>query len=191
MIPSFYNHNPATMKRRELTLPVYFDRYMNKTDDVTVIEALQISLNELESAPIEKWQMLGDAVYAPGKWSIKDILQHLIDTERVFCYRALSFARGEAEVKPYDENNYAQMANAQHRTIENLLEEAIALRKATILLFNSFSNEMLAQIGMGFKGAYSVHSIGFILGGHQRWHFEIIEKQYIPLLQKIPNPSQA
>lgn len=191
MIPSFYNHNPATMKRSKLTLPVYFDRYMNKTDDVTVIEALQISLNELESAPIEKWQMLDDAVYAPGKWTIKDMLQHLIDTERVFCYRALSFARGEAEVKPYDENNYAQMANAHHRTIENLIEEAIALRKATILLFNSFSNEMLAQIGMGFKGAYSVHSIGFILGGHQRWHFEIIEKQYIPLLQKTPNPSQA
>lgn len=179
------------MKRSELTLPVYFDRYMNKTDDVTVMEALQISLNELESAPKEKWKMLGDAVYAPNKWTIKDILQHLIDTERVFCYRALSFARGEAEVKPYDENNFAQMANAHHRTIEHLLEEAIALRKATILLFNSFSNEMLAKIGMGFKGEYSVHSIGFILGGHQRWHFEIIEERYIPLLQKAPSPFQA
>ena len=86
------------MKRSEITLPEYFDRYINKCDDVTILEALQQSLQELENAPIEKWKQLGDKVYAPGKWTIREILQHLIDTERVFSYRATAFSRGDENV---------------------------------------------------------------------------------------------
>jgi DinB superfamily len=167
------------MKRSEITLPEYFDRYIALTDDVSVMESLHTSLVELQNAPLEKWKKIGDQVYAPGKWKIKDILQHLIDTERVFCYRALSFARGEAEVKSYDEDAYARMAGAVHRTLEDLLEEAIAQRKSTIHLYNSFTQEMLDRVGMGFKGPYSVHAIGFIFGGHQRWHFRVIEERYV------------
>lgn len=167
------------MKRSEITLPAYFDRYINLTDDVSVMESLQISLSELQHAPIDTWRAIGDKVYAPGKWTIKDILQHLIDTERVFCYRALSFARGEAEVKSYDEDAYASMAGAIDRSLEDLLEEAIAQRKSTIHLYSSFTPDMLARIGMGFKGPYSVHAIGYIFGGHQRWHFKMIEERYM------------
>lgn len=170
------------MTRSQLTpMPEYFDRYINMTDDVTLMESLQISLLELENAPAGKWKAIGDEVYAPGKWTIKDILQHLIDTERVLCYRALSFARGEKEVKPFDEDNYGKMANANSRTIEDLLEEAIALRKSTIHLYKSFSPGMLNSVGIGFKGEYSVHAIGFIFPGHQRWHFKIIEEKYLTL----------
>jgi hypothetical protein len=150
-------------------------------DDVTLMEALETSLTELEDAPVNEWKAIGNYVYAPGKWTIKDIIQHLIDTERVFSYRALSFARGEKEVKPFDEDNYGKMANANSRTIEDLLEEAIGLRKATILLYKSFSPEMLNRVGIGFKGEYSVHAIGFIFAGHQRWHFKVIEERYLAL----------
>ena len=169
------------MKRSEIKLPEYFDRYINLTDDTSVLETLNTSLQELENAPLATWKSIGDKIYAPGKWTIKDILHHIIDTERVFCYRALSFARGEREVKSYDEDVYAKMANANIRSFENLLEEAIALRKATILLYKNFSNEMLNKIGIGFKGEYSVHAIGFIFGGHQRWHFKTIEERYLHL----------
>ncbi|MBK7230855.1 MAG: DinB family protein [Saprospiraceae bacterium] len=169
------------MKRSEIQLPEYFDRYILMTDDVSVLDAFKISLEELQSAPIEKWKAIHDKVYAPNKWTIKDILQHLIDTEWTFSYRALAFARGEKEARSYDENQYAEMAHATQRTIENLLEEAIALRKASILLYQSFDEEMLSRKGMGFKGEYSVHAIGYILCGHQRWHFKIIEERYMPL----------
>lgn len=172
------------MNRSQINLPVYFDRYMNLTDDVTVSEALNISLIELIQAPLAQWKSVGDAVYAKDKWTIKDILQHIIDTERIFCYRALSFARGEGEVKAFDEDIYATMANAAQRSIEDLLEELITLRKATILLYKSFDDKMLAMEGVGLKGTYSVHAIGFILAGHQRWHYKIIEERYLPLLQK-------
>ncbi|MBL7703576.1 MAG: DinB family protein [Ferruginibacter sp.] len=170
------------MTRSQLNpMPEYFDRYINMADDVTLMEALETSLTELKNAPVDEWKAIGDYVYAPGKWTIKDILQHLTDTERVFSYRALSFARGEKEVRPFDEDNYGKMANANSRTIEDLLEEAIAVRKATILLYKSFSPAMLNSMGIGFKGEYSVHAIGFIFAGHQRWHFKVIEERYLHL----------
>lgn len=171
------------MKLSEIALPEYFDRYILLNEDLDVLEALKRSLEELEQIPLEKWKELKDRVYAPDKWTLKDILQHIIDTERVFAYRALAFARGEQEVKSYDENEYAYLANANNRSLEDLLEEALILRKSTLLLFSSFTHEMLEKTGMGFKGPYSVHSIGYILGGHQRWHFKIIEERYLPLLQ--------
>ncbi len=173
------------MTRTQLPhLPEYFDRYINRADDVTVLEALQISLQELENAPIEKWEALGNKVYAPNKWTVKDILQHLTDTERVFAYRALSFARGEKQVMPFDEDLYGANANAQERSLTSLLEEAIVVRKATILLYKSFSAEVLEKVGIGFNGEYSVHAIGFIFCGHQRWHVKVIEERYFPLLEK-------
>jgi len=170
------------MKRSEIELPVYFDRYIQKTDDVHLLEALDISLSELEQAPIEAWKRHGHQIYAPGKWTIPDILQHLIDTERIFSYRALAFARGEKEVKSYNEDLYAANARADTRPIEDLVEEALALRKASIQLFRSFDEAMLASTGMGFRGEYSVHAIGFILAGHQRWHFEVIADRYLGLV---------
>jgi hypothetical protein len=165
-------------------MPEYFDRYIKMADDVDLSTALKISLQELENAPIEKWKALGQKTYAPDKWTVKDILQHLIDTERVFNYRALSFTRGENSVTPYDEENYGKMANANRRTIEDLIEESILVRKSTIKLYESFTNEMLNRVGMGFKGEYSVLAIGFIFPGHQRWHFKILEEKYYPLLNE-------
>ena len=161
--------------------PAYFDRYILKCDDVDVHTALRISLDELEHAPLEDWERIGDRVYAPGKWTIKDILQHVIDTERVFSYRATAFARGQAEVNGYDEDAYAHAALAHRRTIADLHEEAIALRRSTMLLFRSFDATRMERTGQGFKGPYTVHDIGFILAGHQRWHFDIIEERYLPL----------
>ncbi len=171
------------MNRSELTpMPVYFDRYINKTDDVDVISAIKISITELENAPLDRWEQFGDNVYAPGKWTIKDILQHMIDTERIFSYRATAFARGDADVKSYDEDMYAKAAKAQHRSLTSLVDELIALRKSFLHLYQSFTPEMLTQTGNGFKGKYSVHDIGFIIPGHQRWHFDIIIEKYNPLI---------
>lgn len=172
------------MKRSELyPMPEYFDRYILLADDIEMLEALQISLYELENIPLDLWQSLGNQVYAPGKWTIKDLMQHMIDTERIFSYRAVSFARGDEQVPLYDEDEFAKNAHANERTLDALIAEAIALRKSTIHLFQSFTDDMLAKLGNGFKGEYSVHAIGFILAGHQRWHFKVIEEKYLPLLK--------
>jgi hypothetical protein len=87
------------MTRAQLTdLPEYFDRYINLCDDVTPIEALSLSIIELDNAPIADLLALGDRIYAPDKWTIKDVFQHMIDTERVFAYRAMILARGDKEI---------------------------------------------------------------------------------------------
>ncbi|MFN8259429.1 MAG: DinB family protein [Chitinophagales bacterium] len=174
------------MKRSELKpMPDYFDRYINKTDDVALLEALEISLQELQQVPLQKWKALGDNVYAEGKWTLKQLLQHTIDTERVFAYRATAFARKDPQrMISFDEDLYANNAIVSHRKLEDVLEEAILLRKSTIALFKSFTEEMLQTIGKSFNSEYSVAAIGFVIAGHQRWHFNVLEERYYPLLEK-------
>jgi hypothetical protein len=173
------------MKKSDIKkMPEYFDRYINLADDVTVLEALSISLEELENAPLDQWKALGEKVYASGKWTIKDILQHYIDTERVFSYRITSIARGDKQnMLPYDEEVFAQKAEANRRTIEDLIEELVLLRKCTIILFQSFTPQMLQEQGNGFNGMqYCPLALGFVLAGHQRWHFKVLEERYYPLI---------
>lgn len=172
------------MKKSALNpMPKYFDRYIALADDLEHMVCLQLSLQELENAPIEKWKALGDKVYAPGKWTVKDLLQHLIDTERVFSYRVVSFARkDEQKMLGFDEELFAKNSNANNRTIDDLLEELIAVRKAYILMYKSFTDEMLQTIGNGYSSTYSVISMAFMIAGHQRWHFKVLEEKYFPLI---------
>jgi hypothetical protein len=173
------------MKKSDLIkMPEYFDRYIMLTDDVTYMEALEISLKELENAPLDKWHQLNEKVYAPGKWTIKDILQHDIDTERVFTYRITAIARGDKQkMIPYDEDAFALNARANRRSIDDLYEELILVRKGTISMFKSFDKDMLLQQGFGFNGVeYSPLALGFMLAGHQRWHFKVLEERYYSLI---------
>ncbi|MBL7783550.1 MAG: DinB family protein [Saprospiraceae bacterium] len=168
------------MRRSDINpMPEYFDRYILMNDDVEVCQAIQNSLDEMAQFPLEKWKAMGDYVYAPGKWTVRDILQHLIDTERVFCYRALAAARGEQQKFPsFDEDSYAAHTNANQRPLEDLLEEMRISRRSFLALFQSFTPEMLQRKCQGFKGEYSVLSMGFIIAGHQRWHMRVLEERY-------------
>lgn len=165
-------------------MPEYFDRYINLTDDVTYMEALEISLNELKNAPIDKWKALGEKVYMPGKWTIKDMLQHIIDTERVFAYRMTAFARKDKQqMLSFDEELFGKNAQANRRTVDDLVEELILVRQNYIALYKSFTPEMLLTSGRGYNGSeYCVLSMAFCMPGHQRWHFRVLEDNYYPLL---------
>lgn len=173
------------MKKSDIQkMPEYFDKYINLTEDVTFMEALEISLKELENAPIAKWKALGEKVYAPEKWTVKDILQHYIDTERVFMYRVTAFARKDSQkMLGFDEELFAKNAEANRRTVEDLVEELILVRKNYIAMYKSFTSEMLQLKGKGYNGnEYCVLSMGFMIPGHQRWHFRVLEEKYYPLL---------
>jgi hypothetical protein len=173
------------MKKSDIPkMPVYFDRYIDLTDDVTCLQALEISLTELEQAPLEKWKALGDKTYAPGKWSVKDMLQHMIDTERVFVYRITAIARGDKQqMIPYDEEMFGQNALANRRNLTELFEELILVRRGTLMLLSSMTPEMLLQSGYGFNGTeYSPLSLFFMLAGHQRWHFKVLAERYYSLV---------
>ena len=164
-------------------LPLYFERYIQLVREDEMNTALQNSLNEIDSLPLDKWMALGDRVYAPGKWSIKDIVQHLIDTERIFTYRALCMARGDFERKPeFDENEFALQSKAGNRQLSDLIEELKTIRKSSIALFNSFGTEVLLNKRCSFENGYSVLAIAFIIAGHQIHHLNVLTERYYPLL---------
>lgn len=175
------------MKKSDIkVMPEYFDQYINLTEDLPILECLEVSLKELENAPIDLWNKLGNQVYEVGKWTVKDIVQHYIDCERVFVYRIISIARGEKQkLLSFDEEEFAQNTNANTRTIEDLLEELILVRKSTIAMYKSFDDTMLLREGTAYNGIkYSPLALGFVIAGHQRHHLKVLEDRYYPLLNK-------
>ena len=115
-----------------------------------------------------------------GKWTIKDILLHLIVAERIFAYRALRIGRGDTTpLASFEENDYVPNANANLQSLENLLEEFQLVRKSTLLLFKKFSEEQLTYLGTSSDHSISVRAIGFLISGHQNHHLKIIQERYL------------
>ncbi len=118
--------------------------------------------------------------YAKGKWSIKELLQHLIDAERVFAYRGLCFARKDSTSLPgFDENNYADNAKSGERDWNEMIEELKAVRRSTELLFGSFDKDQLSFVGTANNNPVSVLAIGFIIVGHISHHITIVKERYL------------
>jgi len=118
--------------------------------------------------------------YEEGKWTVKDILLHLIDSERAFAYRALQFSRSkEASLEGFDENEFVNNANANSRSVKSLLKEYKAVRKASICLFKHSSNENLQKSGKANNKALSVRAAGFLICGHELHHQQIIKERYL------------
>jgi hypothetical protein len=121
-----------------------------------------------------------DFRYAEGKWTIKDIIQHLIDAERVFSYRAMRISRNDKTPLPgFEENDYVENTNANGRSIQDLLTELSAVRQSTLLLFKSFSEEQFGRIGVASNADVSVRAIGFIIIGHQKHHQKVFQERYL------------
>lgn len=160
--------------------PFYANYVAQVSDEYTLIEELEISLHRyikfVQNIPMDKF----DYSYAEGKWTIKDIIQHTIDAERIFAYRALCFARNDKTQLPgYEEDDYANEANGNKRSIMELLTEFTAVRHATLLLFKSFSEEQLPRIGYANNNPMSVRALGFVIIGHQNHHQKVFEERYL------------
>ncbi len=171
------------MKKTDISvLPGYYSGYINEVEDIELSEALAKYGSELLNNDKDKLIRVGEKVYAPGKWSVKDIIQHIIDAERVFAYRALRIARNDKTPLPgFEENEYVTMADAGKRSIDELLNEYDAVRKSNIILFSSFDNAMLIREGLCSSNNISVLGIGFVLAGHLYHHYKVMKEKYYPL----------
>ena len=174
------------MKKSDiLSMPDYFYTYINLVEDGELNLCLNKYLHEISKINIKELEALGDQVYAPNKWTVKDIIQHVIDTERILCYRALRFARNDRNELPgFEENSFAENTTANNRSIKDMLDEFAIVRKGSIALFNNFNDEMLNRSGKASGREISVLALGFVLTGHQIHHFNIIKERYLPLLQQ-------
>ncbi len=162
------------------TFPVYFQNYIDQVAENNLDDAFknqqQIIDTYFDSIPEEKTI----TAYEPGKWTLKELLQHVIDTERIFNYRSLAIARKETASLPgFDENDYAANSNANERSWQSLCEELKAVRKTTELLFNGFSDEAMLSSGLANKNPVTVIAMGFITVGHLYHHKKIIEERYL------------
>ena len=118
--------------------------------------------------------------YAADKWTMKEMLQHIIDTERIFAYRALAFARQDQTPLPgFDENSYAANSNANGRNWESLCQELVSVRATSVQLFESFESAVLMQIGNASNNNITVNAIGFIIAGHLLHHKNIATERYL------------
>lgn len=158
----------------------YYELYLNRVSSNTkLFEALEQQeelIQFFQSIPEDKQEYR----YAPDKWTPKQILQHLIDTERIFMNRALRFAREDfTELPGYDENYYAEHCFSNKRSIEDMLEEYKVVRTSSIYLYKSFDGRVLLNVGKASGGSFSVRVIPFILCGHQKHHIHIIKERYL------------
>lgn len=158
----------------------YFEHYINLVSERDIISALknnlQSSLHFLKFIPSNKF----DYQYAPHKWTIKEVLNHIIDTERVFSYRALCFSRGETQVLPgFDENVYAAHTDLSKVAFEDLVMEFDIVRQATILQFSHLSSDKLLLKGKSAAGENNVLSLGFMIAGHTQHHINVVKERYL------------
>lgn len=158
----------------------YFGRYIDLVKNEDLIGALVESELLIDGF----WSSISEEKacfrYAEGKWSIKELLQHIMDTERVFNYRALSVARGENQtLMGYDHDEYALSSKADSRRWKDILTEYKAVRQATTLLFKSFDNQQLDLIGQANGLPLSARSAGFIIVGHEMHHLSILKERYL------------
>lgn len=172
------------MKKSEIQpMPPFFDRYINLIEDIDLFEGFAKYTPEYVFAQTEKLAALGDRVYAEGKWTVKDILQHVIDNERIMSYRALRFSRNDKTQLPgYQEEVLAANTVAARRTLDELMQEFSELRKSTVTLFKNMDRAMLTRTGNANQTEINALALGFVILGHPVHHMNVLAERYFPLL---------
>lgn len=164
------------------TIPPFYKGYLENVKHLDLYEALKKSGADTYNLVLTIPEDKGTFRYAPGKWSIKELLCHMIDVERIMAYRALRFARQDKTPLPgFEENDYAPNANAEARTFVALAREIKNLRITTLDLFNSFTPAMLAYAGTANKANLSVLNLGYIISGHETHHVNILKERYLKM----------
>lgn len=168
-------------KPKDTEYALYYDPYIALVQtDVSVLDQLKTSAKELSAL----YKSLNPEVlirpYAEGKWSLKDILMHLIDAERVFVYRAMRFARMDRTPLPFfDENEFAQAAQADKISLPKLLKEYNACRNLTIAFFNNLTAKQTERAGIASQFTMSVRACAWIIMGHELHHRKVIMERYL------------
>lgn len=166
--------------RKDAVAADFFQRYLQEAKSEDLIKALKLNSKSFSGLLSKIPKKKIDFAYAKGKWTVKEMLQHIIDTERVFCYRALRFARKDTTpLAGFDENSWASQAKVDKRKWEDLVKEFKALRKSTELLYSSLDRDQLLSEGTASNHTINVAALGFITAGHVEHHIKILKERYL------------
>lgn len=158
----------------------YYERYVSLVSDGDILASLSRQMDEslalLESIPESR----GDFRYAPDKWSIKELVGHLIDTERIFAYRALRFARNDrTPLQGFDQDDYVRGASFDDCGLNDLADELANVRRANLSLFKNLGEEAWKRRGAANDSEVSVRALAYIIAGHELHHMEILRSRYL------------
>ena len=171
----------TTLKRPEAKESSnYYILYVDQVDGNDFLkvleEAMPKTVDFLNSLDAAKW----DYRYADGKWSIKEVLLHMFDTERIMAYRALRIARNDkAPLQGFEQDEYIPFVDAENRSPESIIEEYKAVRKATIEMFRYFNDDMLNRVGTASGNPFTSRALGFVIAGHEAHHLKIVKERYL------------
>ena len=158
----------------------YYQQYIKLSPDENVLKGIERNTKNFRKLLKRIPRKRIDKAYAEGKWTIKELLQHIIDAERVFAYRALSFARKDSNPLPsFDENTWAASSQASQRNWKDMIDEFKALRAATEKMYASFDEGQLRSIGTASSKEFNVLALGHIIAGHVEHHINIIRERYL------------
>lgn len=167
------------MKPQPNNYPAYYQRYIDKVKNDDLLSAFREQESALKDFLDTIPESKADHAYAEGKWTVKQLLQHCIDTERVFAYRSMSFARKDPNALPgFEEDDWAKTADTSHRHLKDMINEFLAVRKASYHLFSSFTTDMLEQKGKANNNPIQVLAMGFIILGHWEHHAGVLKERY-------------
>lgn len=170
------------MEESEKDNPGFLEYVYELNEGMELTEALELSLKDINDIDIAQLDRIGLQTYEEGKWTIHKILQHLIDWERIWCFRAVIFARGEGTTPiGHDQEIMGQNSNANELSIEQLVNELRIVRQSTIMMFDSFSEKILETNCTFFEYEMPLSAIGFTVTAHQIHHFKVIKERYLPL----------
>jgi len=168
------------MRPAENDYAPYYKGYIEKIQGDDILKILLNQTKECQSVfnsfPVNK----GDYKYAPGKWSVKEVIGHIIDTERVFAYRALCIARGEKQPLPgFEQDDYVKEGKFNKRTLDDIIYEFRLMREGNLLMFRNFDEEMLNRRGNASGYDVTVNALLFMIAGHSQHHMDILNERYL------------
>ena len=160
----------------------YYQKYIDRVPDDDIRALLRVQLTDTLALLRPLTEERGNFRYGPDKWTIKQVIGHLIDAERIFVYRALRFARADqTELAGFDENTYVPAGAFDQRTLESLLREFEAVRAATAAFFHGLAPEAWTRIGTANNSPMSVRALAYVVAGHELHHRELLQTRYLAL----------
>jgi uncharacterized damage-inducible protein DinB len=158
----------------------YYEKYIALVPDMDVVETLERQIDDTLALLREVTEERAAHRYEPGKWSIKQVVGHLVDAERIFAYRALAIARGDVKPLPgMDPDEYMTVANFDARTLADLLEELAHVRRSNVHMFRAFDADAWARRGVASDSEVTVRALAHIMAGHETHHVKIIRERYL------------
>jgi len=158
----------------------YYERYISLVHSNDILAALDEQRRETLLLLSGRTEEEGNHRYAPDKWSVKEVLGHLNDSERVFAYRALRISRNDqTHIEGFEQDDYVKFGPFAKRTLEDLVEDYIAVRRATLTLFRNLSEEAWTRRGVANKNEVTVRALAYIIAGHEMHHRRILQEKYL------------